>query len=153
MTTAAARVGPGSRAGPRPSRTYIYGSLYPKAAALLQALAKLPRLEHSNERFAWHSTEAYLILNARELGYPPKAALALVRDAASLALGVARTPPATRLDHQLNVPRGACVRSKGCRRTDQDIPRVRAVTRQDRADAVDRERAGRLLPDVALESI
>jgi death-on-curing protein len=68
----------------------IYGSLYLKAGALLQTLAKLPCLEHSNERFAWHATEAYLILNARELDYPPKAAVALVRDAASGALGVAR---------------------------------------------------------------
>lgn len=68
----------------------IYGSLFLKAAALLQTLAKLPCLEHSNEAFAWHATEAYLILNARELEYPPKAAVELVRDAASGALGVAR---------------------------------------------------------------
>ncbi|MFF0116613.1 fic family toxin-antitoxin system, toxin component [Streptomyces prasinus] len=68
----------------------IYGSLYLKAGALLQTLAKLPCLEHSNERFAWHATEAYLILNARALDYPSKAAVALVRDAASGALGVAR---------------------------------------------------------------
>jgi hypothetical protein len=52
--------------------------------------AKLPCLEHSNEAFAWHATEAYLILNARRLDYPPKAAVALVGDAASGALGVAR---------------------------------------------------------------
>ncbi|MFB7509984.1 fic family toxin-antitoxin system, toxin component, partial [Streptomyces broussonetiae] len=43
-----------------------------------------------NEAFAWHATEAYLILNSRELDYPSKAAVALVRDAASGALGVAR---------------------------------------------------------------
>ncbi|MDJ0466435.1 fic family toxin-antitoxin system, toxin component [Streptomyces sp. H27-C3] len=68
----------------------IYGSLHLKAAALLQTLAKLPCLEHSNEAFAWHSTEAYLALNGRQVDYPPKAAVALVRDAASGALGVAR---------------------------------------------------------------
>ena len=68
----------------------IYGSLHLKAAALLQTLAKLPCLEHSNEAFAWHATEAYLILNERRLDYPPKAAVALVRDAASGELGLPR---------------------------------------------------------------
>ncbi|MFG3206626.1 fic family toxin-antitoxin system, toxin component [Streptomyces sp. NPDC048192] len=68
----------------------IYGSLYLKAAALLQTLAKLPCLEHSNEAFAWHATEAYLMLTGHDLDYPPKAAVALVRDAASGALGVPR---------------------------------------------------------------
>ncbi|WOX15147.1 fic family toxin-antitoxin system, toxin component [Streptomyces sp. N50] len=68
----------------------IYGSLHLKAAALLQTLAKLPCLEHSNEAFAWHATEAYLILNGRRLDYPPKAAVALVRDTASGELGLAR---------------------------------------------------------------
>ncbi|QER90363.1 fic family toxin-antitoxin system, toxin component [Streptomyces tendae] len=67
----------------------IYGSLHLKAAALLQTLARLPCLEHSNEAFAWHASEAFLFLNGREMEYPPKAALALVRDAASGALGVA----------------------------------------------------------------
>ncbi|WP_251096623.1 fic family toxin-antitoxin system, toxin component [Streptomyces sp. Caat 7-52] len=66
----------------------IYGSAYLKAAALLQTLAKLPCLEHSNEAFAWHSTEAYLALNGRRLDYPPKEAVSLVRDAASGTLGV-----------------------------------------------------------------
>ncbi|WP_234438715.1 hypothetical protein [Streptomyces sp. NRRL S-340] len=46
--------------------------------------------EHSNEAFAWHAAEAYVILNARGLGHPPKPAVALVRDAVSGALGVAR---------------------------------------------------------------
>lgn len=68
----------------------VYGSVYLKAAALLQTLAKLPCLEDSNEAFAWHATEAYLILNAHALDYPPKAAVALVRDASSGVLGVAR---------------------------------------------------------------
>ncbi|GGV37068.1 fic family toxin-antitoxin system, toxin component [Streptomyces spectabilis] len=68
----------------------IYGSLFLKAAALLQTLVKLPCLEHSNEAFAWHATEAYLMLNERRLDYPPKAAAALVRDAATGTLGVAR---------------------------------------------------------------
>ncbi|MEW2287508.1 fic family toxin-antitoxin system, toxin component [Streptomyces sp. NPDC047841] len=66
----------------------VYGSVYLKAAALLQTLAKLPCLEHSNEAFAWHSTEAYLALNGHRLDYPPKEAVALVRDAASGTAGV-----------------------------------------------------------------
>ncbi|WP_458247121.1 fic family toxin-antitoxin system, toxin component [Streptomyces sp. MAI_2237] len=78
-----------ARVSARAMERDIYGSLYLKAAALLQTLARLPCLEHSNERFAWHATEAYLLLNARELDYQPKAAVALVRDAASEALGVA----------------------------------------------------------------
>ncbi|GGV36309.1 fic family toxin-antitoxin system, toxin component [Streptomyces spectabilis] len=68
----------------------IYGSLFLKAAALLQTLVKLPCLEHSNETFAWHATEAYLALHACELEYQPKAAVSLVRDAATGTLGVAR---------------------------------------------------------------
>ncbi|MFF1747239.1 fic family toxin-antitoxin system, toxin component [Streptomyces mirabilis] len=66
----------------------INGSLYLKAAALLHTLARLPCLEHSNEAFAWHSTEAYLALNGYRLDYPPKEAVALVRDAASGTIGV-----------------------------------------------------------------
>ncbi|MGW2031543.1 fic family toxin-antitoxin system, toxin component [Streptomyces spinosus] len=66
----------------------VYGSVYLKAAALLQTLVKLPCLEHSNEAFAWHSTEAYLALHGHRLDYPPKEAVALVRDAASGAAGV-----------------------------------------------------------------
>ncbi|MFH8446092.1 fic family toxin-antitoxin system, toxin component [Streptomyces sp. NPDC018026] len=68
----------------------IYGSLHLKAAALLHTLARLPSLEHSNEAFAWHASEAYLALNSHSLDYPPKAAVALVRDAAAETLGVAR---------------------------------------------------------------
>ncbi|MGW3142901.1 fic family toxin-antitoxin system, toxin component [Streptomyces sp. NPDC001139] len=78
-----------ARVNARAMERDIYGSLYLKAAALLQTLARLPCLEDSNERFAWHATEAYLLLNARELDYQPKAAVALVRDAASGTLGVA----------------------------------------------------------------
>ncbi|KQX27647.1 fic family toxin-antitoxin system, toxin component [Streptomyces anulatus] len=66
----------------------IYGSLYLQAGALLQTLARLPCLEHSNEAYAWHCAEAYLALNGRRLEYPPKEAVALVRDAASGAMGV-----------------------------------------------------------------
>ncbi|MES5824532.1 fic family toxin-antitoxin system, toxin component [Streptomyces sp. RG80] len=66
----------------------VYGSLYLKAAALLQTLARLPCLEHSNEAFAWHCTEAYLLLNGCPLEYPPKEAVALVRNVASGTLGV-----------------------------------------------------------------
>ncbi|MGP3769498.1 fic family toxin-antitoxin system, toxin component [Streptomyces sp. SDT5-1] len=67
----------------------IYGSLNLKAAALLQTLAKLPCLEHSNAAFAWHSTEAFLLLHGRRLDYPPKEAVDLVRDAAAGHIGVA----------------------------------------------------------------
>ncbi|MGW0537951.1 fic family toxin-antitoxin system, toxin component [Streptomyces sp. NPDC003032] len=68
----------------------VYGSVHLKAAALLQTLVKLPCLEHSNERFAWHATEAFLALNDCRLDYPPKAAVVLVRDIADGTLGVAR---------------------------------------------------------------
>ncbi|WFB88533.1 MULTISPECIES: fic family toxin-antitoxin system, toxin component [Streptomyces] len=66
----------------------VYGSVYLKAASLLQTLVRLPCLEHSNEAFAWHSSEAYLALNGYLLDYPPKEAVALVREAASGATGV-----------------------------------------------------------------
>ncbi|MFI8235399.1 fic family toxin-antitoxin system, toxin component [Streptomyces sp. NPDC085900] len=66
----------------------VYGSLHLKAAALLQTLVRLPCLEHSNEAFAWHCAEAYLALNGCRLEYPPKEAVALVRDAASGVSGV-----------------------------------------------------------------
>ncbi|MCX5563650.1 fic family toxin-antitoxin system, toxin component [Streptomyces sp. NBC_00038] len=79
-----------ARVNARAMERDIYGSLYLKAAALLQTLAKLPCLEHSNEAFAWHAVEAYLALNERRLEYPPKAAVALVRDTASGTIGVAR---------------------------------------------------------------
>ncbi|WP_405656907.1 fic family toxin-antitoxin system, toxin component [Streptomyces sp. RK9] len=79
-----------ARVNARAMERDIYGSLFLKAAALLQTLAKLPCLEHSNDAFSWHATEAYLLLNAHELDYQPKAAVALVRDAATGALGVAR---------------------------------------------------------------
>ncbi|WHM40780.1 fic family toxin-antitoxin system, toxin component [Streptomyces sp. BPTC-684] len=68
----------------------IYGSVFLKAAALLETLARMPCLEHSNEAFAWHSCEAYLALNGHTMSYPPKAAVALVRDSAARALGVAQ---------------------------------------------------------------
>ncbi|MER6038306.1 fic family toxin-antitoxin system, toxin component [Streptomyces sp. NPDC001835] len=77
-----------ARVNARAMERDIYGSVYLKAAALLQTLARLPCLEHSNEAFAWHSTEAYLTLNGYQLDYPPKEAVALVRDAASGAAGV-----------------------------------------------------------------
>lgn len=46
-------------------------------------------LEHSNTAFAWHATEAYLMLRERRLDYPIKAAAELVCKAASGAQGVA----------------------------------------------------------------
>lgn len=66
----------------------IYGSLYLQAGALLQTLARLPCLEHSNEAYAWHCAEAYLALNGCRLEYLSKEAVALVRDAASGVTGV-----------------------------------------------------------------
>jgi death-on-curing protein len=77
-----------ARVNARAMERDIYGSLYLKAAALLQTLARLPCLEHSNEAFAWHSAEAYLVLNGCRLEYPPKEAVSLVRDAALGACGV-----------------------------------------------------------------
>jgi prophage maintenance system killer protein len=77
-----------ARVNARALEREIYGSLYLKAAALLQTLVRLPCLEHSNEAFAWHSAEAYLALSGCRLEYPPKEAVALVRDASSGALGV-----------------------------------------------------------------
>ncbi|MDX3803279.1 fic family toxin-antitoxin system, toxin component [Streptomyces sp. AK04-3B] len=79
-----------ARVNARAMERDIYGSLYLKAAALLHTLVRLPCLEHSNEAFAWHATEAYLGLHAHTLDCPPKAAVALVRDTAVGALGVAR---------------------------------------------------------------
>ncbi|MFF4632611.1 MULTISPECIES: fic family toxin-antitoxin system, toxin component [Streptomyces] len=77
-----------ARVNARAMERNVYGSLYLKAAALMQTLLRLPCLEHSNEAFAWHCTEAYLALNGCRLEYPPKEAVALVRDAASGATGV-----------------------------------------------------------------
>ncbi|MEU1409586.1 fic family toxin-antitoxin system, toxin component [Streptomyces sp. NPDC005728] len=77
-----------ARVNARAMERDIYGSVYLKAAALLQTLAKLPCLEDSGEAFAWHSAEAYLALNACRLDYPPKEAVTLVRDAASGTRGV-----------------------------------------------------------------
>jgi death-on-curing protein len=79
-----------ARVNARSMERDIYSSVHFKAAALLQTLSKLPCLEHSNDAFAWHSTEAYLTLNGRRLDYPPKAAVALVRDIAAGTLGVPR---------------------------------------------------------------
>lgn len=68
----------------------VYGSLFLKAAALLETLVRLPCLEHSNAAFAWHSCEAYLAINGIALAYPPKDAVALVQASASQAIGVAQ---------------------------------------------------------------
>ncbi|MDX3266020.1 fic family toxin-antitoxin system, toxin component [Streptomyces sp. MI02-2A] len=84
LYAALARVNAGAR------ERDIHASPYLKAAALLQTLAKLPPLEHSGEAFAWHATQAYLILNEHPIAYPPTAAVVLVRDATSGVLGVAR---------------------------------------------------------------
>ncbi|MGI5340014.1 fic family toxin-antitoxin system, toxin component [Streptomyces sp. CA-181903] len=68
----------------------VYGSLHLKAGALLVSLVRMPCLEHSNDRFAWHATEAFLALNGHRLEYRPKEAVALVREAAAGTVGVAR---------------------------------------------------------------
>ncbi|MFS8204262.1 fic family toxin-antitoxin system, toxin component [Streptomyces sp. CWNU-52B] len=68
----------------------IYGSAFLRAGALLQTLVRLPSLEHSNEAFAWHCCEAYLVLNGHRVTYEPKDAVALVRDAAAGTAGVAQ---------------------------------------------------------------
>jgi prophage maintenance system killer protein len=68
----------------------VYGSDHLKAAALLHTLVRLPCLEHSNEAFAWHVTEAFLALYGHRLDYPPKEAVVLVREAARGVVGVRR---------------------------------------------------------------
>ncbi|MFD7555803.1 fic family toxin-antitoxin system, toxin component [Streptomyces sp. NPDC059835] len=78
------------RVNARAMQQDIYGTVFLKAAALLETLARIPCLEHSNDAFAWHSCEAYLSLNGCPLDYPPKAAVALVRDSAARQLGVAQ---------------------------------------------------------------
>ncbi|MFD4144086.1 fic family toxin-antitoxin system, toxin component [Streptomyces sp. NPDC058572] len=77
-----------ARVNARAMERDIYGSLFLKAAAQLETLVRMPCLEHSNEAFAWHSCEAYLALNGCTLSYPPKAAVVLVRDAASRETGI-----------------------------------------------------------------
>ncbi|WP_369192379.1 fic family toxin-antitoxin system, toxin component [Streptomyces sp. R08] len=77
-----------ARVNARALERAIYGSLYLKAAALLQTLVRLPCLEHSNEAFAWHCAEAYLALNGNRLDYPPKEAVSMVLDVASGVMGV-----------------------------------------------------------------
>lgn len=66
----------------------VYGSDHLKAAALLHTLVRLPCLEHSNEAFSWHAAEALLALHGHHLDYPPKHAVALVRDTAHGTLGI-----------------------------------------------------------------
>lgn len=73
----------------------VYGSDHLKAAALLQTLARLPCLEHSNAAFAWASAEAFLALRGHRLDFPPKDAAVLVHDATAGTVGVAHI--ATRL--------------------------------------------------------
>ncbi|NUU20351.1 MAG: fic family toxin-antitoxin system, toxin component [Streptomycetaceae bacterium] len=68
----------------------VYGSDHLKAAALLHTLVRLPCLEHSNEAFSWHAAEAFLALLGHRLDYPPKEAVALVREAARGTVGVPR---------------------------------------------------------------
>jgi len=68
----------------------VYGSDHLKAAALLHTLARMPCLEHSNGTFAWMCGAGFLTLNGHTLTYPPKAAAALVRDAADGRIGVDR---------------------------------------------------------------
>ncbi|MBO0657218.1 fic family toxin-antitoxin system, toxin component [Streptomyces triculaminicus] len=68
----------------------IYSSEHLKAGALLHSLIRIPCLEHSNDAFAWHATEAFLALNRHHLEYRPKDAVALVREAAAGTAGVAQ---------------------------------------------------------------
>ncbi|CAL9335672.1 hypothetical protein SUDANB176_00160 [Streptomyces sp. enrichment culture] len=65
LYAAVARVN--ARVNARATERDTHGSLFLKAAVLLHTLAKLPCLEHSNEVFAWHATEAYLALNSHAL--------------------------------------------------------------------------------------
>ncbi|NUQ97969.1 MAG: hypothetical protein HOY79_15930 [Streptomyces sp.] len=56
---------------------------------MLQTLARLPCLEHSNAAFAWAGAEAFLALRGHRLDVPPKGAAVLVREAAAATAGVA----------------------------------------------------------------
>lgn len=58
--------------------TDVYGSLRPKAAALLQTLARLPALEAHNPSFAWAVAMGFLRLNSLEINPPPVAAAELL---------------------------------------------------------------------------
>ncbi|MEU6346251.1 fic family toxin-antitoxin system, toxin component [Streptomyces sp. NPDC046977] len=66
----------------------VYGSVWLKAAALMETLARLPALEHSNRQFAWLSAVAFLTVNGCTLDYPQKDAVALVNDVARGATAV-----------------------------------------------------------------
>lgn len=58
----------------------IYGTIWLKAATLLQTLARLPTLEHSNAQFGWLAAVAFLRINGHTLTYQPKDAAILMRD-------------------------------------------------------------------------
>ncbi|WTQ47541.1 fic family toxin-antitoxin system, toxin component [Actinacidiphila glaucinigra] len=67
----------------------VYGSVWLMAASILETLSRLPALEHSNRRFAWLATVAFLKVNGYRLDYPSqKEAVTLVTDVARGATGV-----------------------------------------------------------------
>lgn len=71
-----------ARYGFKPARTYRLvhdGRRYDSKA-----------LERSNEAYAWHCTEGFLALGGHRLDYVPKAAVTLVRDAATSTVGIAQ---------------------------------------------------------------
>ncbi|MFC1405677.1 MULTISPECIES: hypothetical protein [Streptacidiphilus] len=69
----------------------VYGSDWLKAAALLDTLARLPSLEHSNRAFAWAAAIGFLTINDRTLDYKAADAVTLVKDVSNGLIGVQQT--------------------------------------------------------------
>lgn len=59
-------------------RRDVYGSLWLKAAAMLETIALLEPLEEMNAFYAWLSAETFLATNEVHMNYAPEDALALV---------------------------------------------------------------------------
>ncbi|MFE7777670.1 fic family toxin-antitoxin system, toxin component [Streptomyces sp. NPDC057445] len=56
----------------------VYGSLWLKAAAMLETIILHEPLEERNQFFAWLAAETFLAANSVYMTYEPEAALALV---------------------------------------------------------------------------
>lgn len=69
----------------------VYSSDWLKAAALLDTLARLPSLEHSNRAFAWAAAAGFLAINDHALDYKPADAVTLVRDVSTGLIGIQQT--------------------------------------------------------------
>ncbi|OEJ21065.1 type II toxin-antitoxin system death-on-curing family toxin [Streptomyces subrutilus] len=65
----------------------VYGSLWLKAAALMQTLALHEPLEAHNDFFAWLAGEVFLATNGIHMNYEPKEARELVLSAGRKEIG------------------------------------------------------------------